>query len=305
MKKYIQDIYKYSINNIIKIIDKILNGYKIEDNKIFYPKSKLFFNSNIKYLKSLNNKKLYNSLKDYKSNSFITNKLLIHKKFPLLFFIDISKLSKNIFNQSYIKFKNDYIKNYINNINNIDKIIDNNYLKDIILFRGTTSNNNIINNINDSKMKSFFKLTDFPNEKKILFKKNKIIKFDSFLSCSLSPYIAINFTNDLFYVIRIKEKHKIPAIFLSSIFFKQNIDFNKYENYNYEEFEILLARNCKFMIKDIKYIYVKKTIKKISNLYKGKKYIKKIKVVYLESVDYIVPEEFNIDKIYYPKYLYI
>ena len=139
----------------------------------------------------------------------------------------------------------------------------------------------------------------------MVYKKNDIIKFDNFVSTTFDPTISLIFAgkfekekgNSTLLIIRVKKDHNIPAVFISNIF--DNNPNNEQFKFNWkhttsEEYEILLSRNVEFIIKNIKIIQDKdKKTSSLSDLYNKHKYSKYIKLVFLESLPFKIPEPFE------------
>lgn len=302
-----QDILKYDNNELFLFITKIINNdYKISELKKCFPNDILFFQLQIDYLKSIHSNNLNKSLQFYKNLDFyLINLVITFKKFPLVYLVDKFSVNKDLrylFPDDMHIIKENYQNKIINSIHNLDFIILNNKpLPNCILFRGFK--NFISDNINNN----FTKLTHFKYEP-IIFKKNKIITFDSFQSYSFNPLVSKNFLDlystsknfeNIFFIVRIKSSHNIPAIFLSNIYFNKNIKFNNFHKLNNEEFEIVISRNVQFKILSIKKININKLhstgITKINNIYNDKiNNIIPIKIILLESLPFIKPEPFNI-----------
>lgn len=176
-------------------------------------------------------------------------------------------------------------------------------LSDCILFRGMKNIGD--NEINNNFMDIFYKMTK-AYEYKI---KNKEIlnKIDEEFTFNI--HTALNFINmysgknSIFLILHIKKEHNVPGIYLSDLFFnsvnnEKKIEkkiINTYEN----ESEILLNRKFRIKILKIKNIIINKDSKyySIKSLYKDSKKntnnnSKKIKIVYAESCQYNLPENF-------------
>ena len=215
-------------NNIKSMIHYKING-SYEINKILINKSFPFIYQHTQYEQSLYNK-----------NSTETNS----KTKPIFLFPnDISKIS--LYKQNKL----------LNHIYNIDALftIYNKYLllNDCILFRRMYDfNNNSNNNYNnDDFLKIFYKMIkNYEYKIKNKIKLNKVdqeITFDNYVSTTFNIQIAKDFSiinrrnnnknnsNNIFLILNIKKKHKIPGIYLSSIFFNHinnNINNNELHN---------------------------------------------------------------------------
>ena len=221
--------------NKIKIID---NSYNLLF-KIVFPIKKNFE----KIYSNLNETQL-KVLEYYKENgAFIINKFL-YSKLLTLQFNELSSLSDII--------KNNYIVN-LNNIKLLDEIINLYTSKNKLrVFRG----------IGNGKHSDIF----------LNLSKGDTFKFSNFLSCSLNPNVAYNFTvqNELQENIK-KNKPKILLVmdipkgmnffYLTLInYIKNSNNKNKKktkkkildsEKLSQSEFEIILPRNCNFEITSI------------------------------------------------------
>lgn len=184
-------------------------------------------------------------------------------------------------------------------------------LSDCILFRGMKNIGD--NEINNNFMDIFYKMTKAYEykikNKEILNKIDEEFTFNNYISTTFNIHTALNFINmysgknSIFLILHIKKEHNVPGIYLSDLFFnsvnnEKKIEkkiINTYEN----ESEILLNRKFRIKILKIKNIIINKDSKyySIKSLYKDSKKntnnnSKKIKIVYAESCQYNLPENF-------------
>jgi hypothetical protein len=310
IKEIVKD--KKLLKNLKSMIYYKINGY-YQINRILINKSFPFIYQHTHYEQSLYNKNLM------KTNS---------KTKPIFLFPnDISKISLH---------KQQKLLSHIHNIDTIFSIYKKYLLlNDCILFRGMYDFNNNLNN-NDDFLKIFHKMTkNYEYKVKNKIKLNKVeqeITFDNYVSTTFNIQVSTNFStinyssnfsnssnnnnsnnnsnmNNIFLILNIKKEHKVPGIYLSSIFFDNINNINNINNnelhqdfFNKKDYEseVLIHRNFKIKIKKIKNIYQKKKFNfKIKELFDNKNKqnnIKnnkqKIKIVYAESCPFTFPEKF-------------
>jgi hypothetical protein len=282
--------------------------------------------------KIIKEKELYKSLCNYKLDGYrLINKILIQGSYPFIyFFSDYNNDSyynsdiKNIFNKTPINTNPIYLfpnnmkkitdlkkKKILNNINNIDKIFNKYYnelkLSDCILFRGMNINNKSYKKTFNNIFHNMIKNSEYKKINNIKLNINNDFTFKNYISTSFNIRTALNFIdfndeNPIFMIIRIKKEHNVPGIYLSNLFWEKNIDKIPSIEKNIiklvdNESEILLNRNL--TIKVIKIDNLKlKDVKKyfsISDLYKkDDKTVKNryLKIIYAESLPYVLPETF-------------
>ena len=315
-------------NNLYKFIEKSL--YTIYERKefdfsIFFPKKKEWFEYYKKILKNmLKDNRNIKSLVYYKGIGYgPINKLLINKSMPYIFLFDKYNSSiKDIYNKTPINTDPIYIfpddlkkisehkkNNLLKHISNIDylftKYYNNIILSDCIVFRGMSnlelSKNKLDINFNKifSKMKSQQSII---NEQNLILDKNTEFIFDNYVSTTFNMNTALNFADSVLFVINIKKEHNIPGIFISQLFFdniKDKKNLNNFFKVNDYEFEILIHRNFKIKIKEIKILELEKDYyfsSSINNLYtkrrKNKDLKKSLKLIFAESCPFEIPGEF-------------
>jgi hypothetical protein len=321
-----QDILKKK--NLYIFIEKslhIIYNRKKFDFSIFFPKKKEWFVYYKKIFKNiLKDKENIKSLVYYKSDGSIDiNKLLINKSLPYVFlFNKYGNLAKDIYQKTFIntdpiyifpddlKKISDYNKNnLLNHIKNLDYLFVKNYndiiLSDCIVFRGMNDNELIMNKSKINFNNIFNKMIlqqSLVNIKKLAFDKNNEFIFDNYVSTTFNMNTALNFNGNIFLIINIKKEHNVPGFFISDLFFR-NINnqknLNNFLKINEYEFEILIHRNFKIKIKEIKIIEIENKYyfkSSINNLYskKDKKNdTKKIKkLIFAESCPFEIPEDF-------------
>jgi hypothetical protein len=178
--------------------------------------------------------------------------------------------------------------------------------------------NSVKNNINtfDNMLKKMTSSYEYKiNNKLIIDDNDKEFTFDNYISTTFNIKTAYNFTsyqnlnNKMILILNIKKEHNIPGIYLSDLFFSNSFNYSKIEksvtSIKDYEFEILLNRNFKIKILNIKNIELEKYKSKIfsiNNLYDTKKTKKNInankpimikyKIIYAESCPYVFPEKF-------------
>lgn len=288
------------MSNVNKILNKIF--YIGDEYKITLP-TKEFFVTNLLLLKDKCTKNEIYALIQYKNSYYYhlngiinnhalpktldTNQIGIYDYMLNIFkvnqIMDIKSLTKQLAN-SYIQFLYGLIDELDSAFTKVSK------LNDQILFRS----------IGEEILSDTYFPYVLPN-----YKIGDKIFFESFTSCSLNPLITKNFGN-VIYVIKIYKEHQIPFIFLSSLFrqenikkysqnIRQNIEWRNWKNVN-DEFEILLPRNCEFIIKNIRNIKHKdlKIPKKFGNVFNNKN-AEKVDYIfyYIESLPYNKPDQFN------------
>lgn len=288
-------------------INKLLNSifYISDEYKIKLPPKDFFINS-LLLLKEKCTKDELLTLLDYKTDYFLhINGVLYDYALPKSldtsdygiyeFMTSLFKVNKypNLnFQGLSIQLIHDFIQYLyllINDLDNIFKKVDTLY--DIVLFRSIQKKEKLEKNYSYDALN---------------YKIGEKITFKGFTSTSLNPLIPKYFGNVIF-VMKIRKEHKIPFIFLSSIFFKRNLKKNgtdnivnaiKWSNWKNidDEFEIVLPRDCEFIVKNIRNIKHKdiKIPKKFSNIFNNKN-AENIDYIfyYVESLPYKFPEEFN------------
>jgi hypothetical protein len=320
------------VKNIINYIKKIIKNIQSDFNndieyKDFYPRKIDWYKYNIKILKKIiKDNDFYKSLCYYKSSGYILiNKILIEGSFPFIYlFSNYNHNTKNIFNKTSINTKPIYLfpnntqkisefkKNIIlKNINNIDKIFNKYYnelkLSECILFRGMNINNKSDKKIFTTIFKNMTMSSEYIKTNKIKLNINNDFTFKNYISTSFNIRTALNFIdfndeNPIFMIIRIKKEHNVPGIYLSNLFWEKNIDKIPSIEKNIiklvdRESEILLNRNLTIKVikidnlklKDVKYFF------SISDLYKKDDKTSKnkyLKIIYAESLPYVLPETF-------------
>ena len=301
--------------------EKYFKTFKIIDKKIL--------NKNIKKLKKRKIIEL-NSLVYYK-NEPIVNKILNKEKIPrlirfdeklyILFIKDSIKKNQILIDQIY-HIKDIYPSIYSNIINNIDNIFNNmNTLPDITLYRGIKyskkeNKNKLINTISKKNninidLLRYLKNIHYVKSNKINFKIKQTFTTKDFMSTSMNMKVAYNFSKDfmstsnlIIFKINIKEKDKIPFIFLSDVFWnyiENNKDLkklNKWKNKTFDEFEILLPRNIEFKIEKIEEIKILDSVLGFQNYYK-KTSNRIVKLIHIKPVSYNKSEKFKLDYCHY------
>jgi hypothetical protein len=314
--------------NLYTFIEKSL--YTIYDKKeidfsIFFPKKKEWFEYYNKILKKmLKDNKNIKSLVYYKGSGYAPiNKLLINKSLPYVFLFDKYNSSiKDIYNKTTINTDPIYIfpddlkkisdhkkNNLLKHISNIDylftKYYNNMILSDCIVFRGMSNIELPKNKLNINFNKIFTKMKSQQsviNEHNLILDKNSEFIFDNYVSTTFNINTALNFADSVLFVINIKKEHNIPGIFISQLFFSNIEDKKNLNNFfkvNDYEFEILIHRNFKIKIKEIKILELEKDYyfsSSINNLYakrhKSKDLKKSLKLIFAESCPFEIPGEF-------------
>jgi hypothetical protein len=303
-----QPIINNNMNETISYIEDIIKSKFDKNILIFFPKNKNWFQNNFNLLKEIcqKNKNIEKTLIYYKRNGYILiNSILYHNSFPLVYLFSSYK-NKNLFNSTLINsdpiylfpkdmsnIKNYEKKKYLNHINNIDSIFNNNdfLLDDCILFRGYSMPNK---NNNEQKLPNGH---DYMNQQydNFIFNKNaNEITLKMYNSFSFNPLVALNFiyNNGYMLILKVNKKDKIPGFFLPNIFFGNNVDYNAFLKKSRDEAEILLPHNIKIKIIKKKEIKVSKKFldKSINNIYVDKNsninINKKIKIIYAETLPY-------------------
>jgi len=253
---------------------------------------------------------MINNITPYGNLKELTKKTIINTEPIYIFPNDLKNISK---------YKSNLILNKITNIDNLfEKYYDKLILSDCVVFRGMTYSEDISNKSNFDKIMN--RMIKYPsnNIKKINSTKKEHI-FENYLSTTFNIKTAINFSSAAFeknntnylFIIKIKKEHRIPGIFVPDVFLRyelneltnNNIYKKFFSNIDYE-FEILLHRNLKIKIidiKEIKFDDVKKLYStSIDNIYLNKNINNKIplKVIYAESCPFELPQPFQLDKNY-------